>query len=154
MAEQQHEELITAAMQAQRAISHAVHAAADPTWLELDVTMAQLKALMVLADDAVTVGQLASTLGIGKPAASILVERLVQLGMATRTEDALDRRRTLVHLTDDGEALVTRLRQGGHDLMRAWIGQLSDDDLAALAQGLRALAEIAARHADPIATPA
>lgn len=150
----QHEELIAAAMQAQRAIAHALHAAADPAWLELDLTMAQLKALMVLADDAVTVGQLANTLGIGKPAASILVERLVQLSMATRSEDALDRRRTHVHLTAEGTELVTRLRQGGQDLLRAWLGGLRDDDLAALTQGLQALAAIAADQADPIATPA
>lgn len=151
---QSRDDLLDAAMQAQREIGHALHAAADPAWLHLDLTMAQLKALFVLADDALTVGQLADTLGIGKPAASILVERLVQLGLVARTEDAQDRRRALVSLTAEGADLATRLRQGGRDRLRFWLDQLSADDLDALVQGLQALVSIATAPSDQIATPA
>jgi DNA-binding MarR family transcriptional regulator len=135
-------ELIEAVIKAQREIAQSMHATADPAWLQLDLTMCQLKALFAMADDALTVGGLASALGIGKPAASILVDRLFQLRLITRAEDPLDRRRTLVRLTPEGEDLVAKLRQGGQERMRALLSQLDEGDLAALVRGLQALARI------------
>ncbi len=136
-----HEELVQDALQSQRAVLMALHTAGAPEWLHLDLTMAQLKALLSLsASGTATVGQLADSLCIGKPAASLLVDRLVHLGLVTRTEDSADRRRALTRLSPAGEELVTRLRQGGRGRMRAWLLALSDEDLAALAQGLHALA--------------
>jgi DNA-binding MarR family transcriptional regulator len=150
-----YEEMVEASLRAQREIAQALHAAADPVWLSLDLTMVQLKALFVLAEDAgLTVGGLAGQLGVGKPAASILVERLVQLELVARTEDIEDRRRTLVRLTAQGQALVEQLRQGGADRLRSLLVQLDLADLAALAQGLQALARVAGTGADKIAAPA
>ena len=137
------DQLIDNALQAQKQIVQAMHAAAEPTWLQLDLTMAQLKGLFALADGPMSIGQLAEALGSGKPAASILVERLVQLGLVERAEDLLDRRRTIARVTSQGEELVARLRQGGRDRLRAWLSRLGDDDLAALVQGLQALATVA-----------
>jgi MarR family transcriptional regulator, organic hydroperoxide resistance regulator len=145
-------QLIDDAMQAQKQIVQAMHAAAEPTWLQLDLTMAQLKGLFALADSPMTIGQLAEALGSGKPAASILVERLVQLGLVERAEDPLDRRRTIARVTAQGEELVARLRQGGRDRLRAWLSRLGDDDLAALVQGLQALATVAS--GEQVALPA
>ena len=125
--------LIDDALQAQKRIVGAMHMAAGPLWLQLDLTMGQLKGLFTLADSPMTIGQLAEALGSGKPAASILVERLVQLGLVERAEDPLDRRRTIARVTAQGEELAARLRQGGRDRFRGGLGQLDDDDLAALA---------------------
>jgi DNA-binding MarR family transcriptional regulator len=145
-----HEEMIERAAQAQREIGRALHAAADPAWLRLDLTMGQLKALILLSDPAaLTVGGLADQLGIGKPAASLLVDRLVQLQLVTRTEDAQDRRRTLLALTPEGGALVVQLREGGVNRLRTLMGRLDDDDLAALVRGLQALARVAAVDLEP-----
>jgi DNA-binding MarR family transcriptional regulator len=139
-------------MRAQREAVQAMHAATDPAWMELDLTMGQMKALFVLFDDtALTVGALATRLGLGKPAASILVERLVQLEFVTRTEDSLDRRRTLVRLTPKGEDLIGQIRQGGHDQLRALLGLLSPEDLSALCQGLQALGNVAAGQTREVA---
>jgi len=146
------DQLIDNALQAQKQIMQAMHAAAEPAWLQLDLTMAQLKGLFALADGPMTIGQLADALGSGKPAASILVERLVQLGLVERAEDALDRRRTIARVTARGEELVARLRQGGRERLRTWLSRLGDDDLAALVQGLRALAAAAA--GEQVALPA
>lgn len=152
----QHEELIAAVMAAQKQLGKALHGAASPTWQQLDLTMGQLKALVVLAEEALTVGGLANALGIGKPAASILVERLVQLDLVTRSEDVADRRRTLVRLTPEGNELMAQLRQGSRDTWYALLSRLDEADLTALAQGLQALARIAAAPPAPasVATPA
>ncbi len=145
------EAMIEATLRAQRAAMQGMHAAANPAWMGLDLTMAQMKALIVLADDAVlTVGALATRLGLGKPAASILVEKLVQLEFATRAEDVLDRRRTHVRLTARGEDLIAQLRQGGQDHLRALLERLSSADLAALCQGIQALA-VAAQPEEDVA---
>ena len=145
------DQLIDNALQAQKQIVQAMHAA-EPAWLQLDLTMGQLKGLFTLADGPLTIGQLAEALGSGKPAASILVERLVQLGSVERAEDPLDRRRTIARVTPQGEELVARLRQGGRDRLRTWLSRLGDDDLAALVQGLQALATVASSDRNEIIT--
>jgi DNA-binding MarR family transcriptional regulator len=119
-------------------------------WLSLDLSMGQLKGLITLtARRGMTVSEVAEALGVGKPAASMLVDRLTQLGLVSRHEDADDRRRTVVEPTEVGDALVTRLREnGGEQAMIGWLRQMAPDDRAALARGIQALAEIVARGAD------
>lgn len=141
---------IAAAVQAmhaaQRAISRPVHRHFTEDWIGLDLTMGQLKTLMTLAfEGALTVGGLAETLKVGKPSASILVDRLVQLGYVSRTEDSEDRRRTLVALTAAGDELAARLREGANDQLVKWLAAMRADDLDAFTRGMRALAAIAAR---------
>ena len=138
---------IRPAFAAQRAIIRALHRdQMPPDWAQLDLSMGQLKALMVLSNrQPMNVSGLAETLALSKPTASILVDRLVQLGFAERTEDAEDRRRTLVTPTPAGAALVLRLRQGSVDRLIRWMSALDPDDLAALTRGLRAVATAAER---------
>ena len=141
---------------AQREIRHTLMNANTPDWVELDLSMGQLKTLMALASqEGMNVSAVAETLRVGKPAASILVDRLVQLGFAQRTEDPEDRRRTLVAPTLSGRELVERLRQGGgENTMTRWLEQMDPDDLAALVQGLRALVAIARRETEQLDTAA
>lgn len=92
------------------------------------------------------VSELAEWLKASKPSASILVDRLVQLGYVERMEDRDDRRRTLVVLTAKGRELVARLQRSGGERMEGWMEQMSPDDLAALTRGLRALAAVVSRE--------
>ena len=111
-------------------------------WLEVDLTMAQLKTLVVLVDEGpCSISQVADVLGVSLPNASHLVERLVRLELAQRAEDALDRRRTLASVTPKGEELLRSLRQGGRAQMRAALEQIDHTNLQALESGLQALAQ-------------
>src|SRR5579862_4079279 len=84
---------VRAMLEAQHAISHCMAGPASQEWTALDLTIGQLKALMALSVRGdQTISEVAAHFGIGKPAASIMVDRLVQLGFARRTEDAIDRR--------------------------------------------------------------
>jgi DNA-binding MarR family transcriptional regulator len=142
-------ESIAAILAAQRSIVHSMFQSSMPDWIQLDLTMGQLRTLMALAADApMTVSQLADKLAISKPTASILIDRLVQAGDADRTEDQGDRRRTLVALTSAGVALVARLREGKSDRYERWLAAMPSEDLAALRQGMQALAAIA-ESSDP-----
>src|SRR5713226_3027342 len=120
-------------------------------WRDLDISMQQLRAIYLLRDEEVaTVGRLAELFSIGLPAASILADRLVRAGYLERNEDPADRRRVLLTLTRAGVQLVTDLHEGSYLLLRRWMARLSPEDLAALTQGWRALAEVAAHHAHPL----
>jgi MarR family transcriptional regulator, organic hydroperoxide resistance regulator len=122
-----------------RALQTTLKATSGTVWMELDLTIAQLRTLLVLAEEGpLVIGHIAQRLGIGLSTGGHLVDRLVQAGLAERAEDVEDRRRTLARLTPKGEDLYARLLN--HPLqMQSLIQKLSDSDMAALLQGLQAL---------------
>jgi len=123
-----------------RNLTRLLHERGAPAWLQTELTFAQLRALFTLADYGPTpIGRAAGRLGIGLPAASSLVDRLVEQGLVRRREDPFDRRRTLAETTEAGQALAQRLRQGSREALRAWLEQMDGDDLVALVRGLEAL---------------
>ncbi len=136
---QTREELEREAIAQYRELGRALKATHGPVWMKTDLTIAQLRTLLVLAEEGpLVIGQIAQRLGIGLSTGGHLVERLVQAGLAERTEDPEDRRRTLARLTPKGEDLYARLLTHPQH-MQTLIRKLDKDDLAALLQGLRAL---------------
>lgn len=124
-------------------VSRSLRVCAEPAWMELDLTMAQLKTLFTLEyGGSMTIGQTGEKLGISLPTASHLVDRLVHGGFVERTEDPADRRRTLASTTAQGSELVKRLRQGGRDMLVDWLKQLDDESLASLVGGLGDLVRV------------
>lgn len=121
-----------------------LQASSRPDWMELDMTMAQIKALFTISQgQAVAVSHVAQYLGVGQPTASHLVDKLVRQGFVGRSENPADRRVTLVRLTRRGANLVRRLYQGGDEEYRAWVRQLTDQERKSLLKGLQALARVA-----------
>jgi DNA-binding MarR family transcriptional regulator len=124
-----------------------------PTWLRLDLTMAQFRALVVVSHrPGITVGEVGCQLSIGQSAASLLVDHLVRRGLVSRAEDPADRRRALLGCSPDGVALLAELRQGSRQNLRELLASLNDDDLEGMSRGLRVLAR-AARTPVPDADP-
>lgn len=122
-----------------RAMMHSIKASSAEAWMEIDITFPQLRTLLILAEEGpLVIGQIAQRLGIGLSTGGHLVDRLVQAGLAERTEDSEDRRRTLARLTTKGEELHARLLNRVQHF-QTLIQKLDEDDLAALLQGLRAL---------------
>lgn len=126
------------------------HARSDSSaWLDLDITMGQLKALMTLiVNGPQSVGALGRALGIAEPSASILVDKLEEQGFATRATDREDRRRTMVQPTVAAQDLFDLLQRGRNEQLAEWLGELDADDLRALAQGLGALLGVARAQPD------
>ena len=130
-----------------------------PTWLKLDLSMAQFKALVAVERQAgVGVCRLGEHLGVGESAASLLVEQLVRRGYVSRQTDPADRRRVALAVTAMGAKRLRELRQGSDEIMHEWLAALTGDDRDALARGLGALAEVVcspeAMAADPLCHPA
>lgn len=135
---------IEAIIHEQHRFSRALSASFGQNWMQLDFTMPQLKTMMTLYNaGALPIGQVAEILGVGQPTASHLVDRLVQSGFVLRTEDAVDRRRTLAELSPRGTKLLDQLRQVRMEPLQRWLAQLDDMTLASLHLGLQALAEVA-----------
>jgi DNA-binding MarR family transcriptional regulator len=129
-----------------RTLGRTLKAASGTVWMEIDLTIAQLRTLLILAEEGpLVIGQIAQRLGVGLSTGGHLVDRLVQAGLAERTEDAEDRRRTLAQLTPKGEDLYARLLNHPLQLQRL-IQKLDEDDLAALLQGLQALNRLVERE--------
>lgn len=129
-----------------RSVNRALDRVILPVIVESGLTMAQFKALLAAGSDteqAITIGALACDLGIAQSTASLLVDRLEASGLVHRAQDPTDRRRVLVRPTARGEELVAELRLGRRQTFEGWIGGMPDEDLAALARGLRALAAAA-----------
>ncbi len=118
---------------------------ATTDWINIDMSMAQIKVVMVLHYlGSHTIHQLAERLQIGAPTASHLVEKLVQAGLASRLEAASDRRVVEVHLTDQGHALVKNLSGARDRIIAEWVVQLTVEQRQALEASLKALLAIIA----------
>jgi DNA-binding MarR family transcriptional regulator len=136
---QTREELELEVVTQYRTLVGALKASSGTLWMEIDLTIAQLRTLLILAEEGpLVIGQIAQRMGIGLSTGGHLVDRLVQAGLAERTEDAEDRRRTLARLTPKGEDLYARLLNPSLQ-MKTLIQKLENKDLAAFLQGLKAL---------------
>lgn len=116
-----------------------------PKLIGLGITMAQFKALLAVSaagERGIAVTELGVELSIGQPSASLIVDQLAKRGYVVRRPDEADRRRVLVGATPAGEELVAELRQGRRSTFLEWVGKMSDQDAAALAVGIHALAKV------------
>jgi DNA-binding MarR family transcriptional regulator len=94
-----------------------------------DLTPTKLRALAVLANDGLRVGELAERMGVDETTATRLADRLEDAGLATRSRAADDRRVTVVALTREGK----RLARAADEQRRRFF----EDVLAALEPGER-----------------
>ncbi|GCE11901.1 MarR family winged helix-turn-helix transcriptional regulator [Tengunoibacter tsumagoiensis] len=124
-------------------IAKALQRSVAPHWLQLEVSMAQVKVLFVLYHKgASTISAIAENLEIGLPTASHLVERLVRANLVQRSEGPTDRRQILASLTPQGELLIGQLQYERQEQLRQWVAQLTGEERQALATGLQALSHV------------
>jgi DNA-binding MarR family transcriptional regulator len=113
------------------------------SWARLDVTMPQLKVLMLLGlHGSAPVSSLATRMGVSPPNVTGILDRLEQHGWVRRTNDPTDRRVVRVVLTDEGKAFLEELQEAGHDRLRSRLLQMKAADQRALRQGISSLLDI------------
>lgn len=76
---------------------------------ELDLTLTQVKALVALSGDELTVKELAERLGLSLPGASRAVDALVARDLIGRRECPTDRRQKRLRCTEAGRQALARL---------------------------------------------
>jgi DNA-binding MarR family transcriptional regulator len=108
--------------------------------MDLDVTMPQMKVLMLLRENgALRVGVLARHLNVSTPTITGIVDRLVRQDLVKREDDPSDRRVVLNVLTAKGEQLMERLRHRSDEELTRIVGGLSAQEQTEVAHALKRL---------------
>ncbi len=124
------------------AMEEAVLAALLQHLTAMDLTIPQLRVLMVLltTEEGSTGQDLAASFGVSMASMSGMLDRLAAQGVVTRSPDPHDNRVRRVHATPLGVSVVRRLavaRPFRSDILM----RLRIEDLRALEQGFRAVSE-------------
>ncbi len=107
----------------------------NPSW-----SVPQLVTLGYLRDHpGASLSELAAQLGIGLPAASTLVSRLVELGHVDRRDDPAERRRTVLTLTRQGSAQLEGAIAASAEELAERLRELPARDLDRLSQAMAVL---------------
>ena len=107
---------------------------------ELDLSVVQAQALIALdARPGLNVGALAGTLSKDQASTSILIDKLMSLGLVTRETDPADRRRAQIYITAQAEPLVRRLETARNDINRLVTDALGRERSQALENLLNSL---------------
>ncbi len=120
---------------------------------ETDLTLAQLAALALLADESHLVSELADALGRSLSATSRLVEQLVQRRLVSRREASHDRRSRRVSIAARGRRLLDTLMARRAEAQLALVTELSLPEQARVAEGTALLATAARRRAQRRRSP-
>jgi DNA-binding MarR family transcriptional regulator len=78
-------------------------------------------------------------MGVTSAAASQLLDRLVQQGLAIRSEDAHDRRNKVVHLTEAGRAIVQEAMAARQGWLEEVVNQLTPQEQQQVEDAIRLL---------------
>jgi DNA-binding MarR family transcriptional regulator len=109
-------------------------------WHRGSLSLVQLIVLTVLeADSQLPMRRLAEALDVSDASATGIVDRMEKRGLVERSHGTTDRREVLVHVTGQGAAVFHDLQDLRRARLTAMVDQLSDDELAALLTGLRAM---------------
>jgi DNA-binding MarR family transcriptional regulator len=100
------------------------------------------------------VGELANAIGLSMPAASELVDRLVEEGYAEREINPADRRQVLVSLTPFAAQVGQELHELRRAQMRSAIARLQPDERPVFLRSLQALAAALREPLDGVTAPA
>jgi DNA-binding MarR family transcriptional regulator len=104
------------------------------------LTMAQTKVVLQVATyGQMTIGEIACRLNVSMPAASEIVDRLVDAGHLVRASDPADRRRVLIDATPATARLAEELNNLRRAQLRVALGSLAPDERPLFVRSLRAL---------------
>jgi len=125
-------------------MSHALGQYSPEAWLDLNLSIGQLKSLFFIDSEGTTnFRKLANALGVTPPDVTRIVDRLVEQGLVSRRENSEDRRMQLLQATKKGKALLARLRENKATHLHRILTHLSTAELTTVAQGLRSLVRAA-----------
>lgn len=137
------ERLIAEVQQLIHTIAFGRAAAPPDVWLQTELSMGQLCALLVLQHGGpARIGALAQALHMSPNATTAVVDRLETAGFVERAPDPADRRAVLVQASTAGAATVEQLMSANIQQLEGRLRQMSLDDLVALQRGGTALLRV------------
>jgi DNA-binding MarR family transcriptional regulator len=129
-------ELIEKIIELQRIVDRARRQYEVDVWMELDVTLPQLKSLFFISHQGSTnLSTLATALRVTPTNVTGIVDRLVKQGLVSRTENPDDRRMLLLRATEKGEELLIKLRERRWGYISGVLSHLDSKELNVIAEG-------------------
>ena len=133
-------ELIDEVIELQRRVSRSLRRSNQDAWMHLSLTAPQVKSLFFITNHGSTnFKNLADALKVTQSNLTGVIDRLVEQGLVSKTENSQDRRMTLLEATDKGEVLVSDLRERRISHLSQALSELSPKDLNAIIKGLSLL---------------
>jgi DNA-binding MarR family transcriptional regulator len=121
-------------------------------WVDVELTMSQLKMMFVLHSAmgpggslGLRVSEVAQWLGVTLPTVTAVMDKLVERGLVKRAEDRLDRRQHVCRLTANGQEMIHRLMAGRRTFTTALLDHLDANELKAFLGGMQVLLVAAER---------
>jgi len=140
-------ELIEEVIQLQRELNRALRRDESDVWMDLNLTIAQLKSLFFISNERGTNStKLAEALGVTPSNVTGIVDRLVRQGLVSRRKNPENRRMLVLQATEKGEALLSRLRERKIGQLSELLSCLNEEQLCTLARGLGFLVEATEVH--------
>ena len=143
------ERLIADIMGAQQRLQHLfAHDRSDPLFAS-QLTMPQLKILLLLYRLGDTSGrELAGLMGVSLATMSGMVDRLVAHDLVTRAEDPHDRRVRRITLSTTGSRMIADIITAGTEKQARLLRRLTDAELRTVADAMQAMVRVAAEDAE------
>jgi MarR family transcriptional regulator, organic hydroperoxide resistance regulator len=135
-------ELIKNIIENQRLINRFMRQEDPDVWMELNLTVAQVKCLFFIANhNDVNFRILAKALKVTPSNVTGIIDRLSEQDLVVRVANPQDRRMQMLKLTAKGTKLISNFRGSRVSLMNAVLNQLNDDQLAEIERGLAILSD-------------
>jgi len=109
--------------------------------VDVHVSPGHVQILIALSRGPHSVGQLAEVLGVSRPAATQLVDKLVEHGMVERHHDPEDRRVVLVDYVPGMREVARRIMESRRRRLAAALEALTDEELRTFLKGLKTVTE-------------
>jgi DNA-binding MarR family transcriptional regulator len=104
-------------------------------WLESDVTVAQLRVILVLHTEGPSrMSSIASAIGVALSTATGIVDHLVRKDLVLRDADPQDRRLVICKLSPEGQELANRLWTWGQSQIEKLLESLTAEQLQKAAE--------------------
>lgn len=124
-------------------ISQSIEQNRIASWIDLNLSMSQLKALVYITfQENVCVRDLSQALKMAQPNMTHLVDYLVKEGLVNREKNPLDRRIQVLKTTLKGQRLLADIRENIDTIMSGYLEKLNLNQLEALESGLTPLVKM------------
>jgi len=109
--------------------------------VEAHLSPGHIQVLMSMGRGPLPVGRIAEEVGVSRPAASQLVDRLEEHGILERKPDPEDRRIVLVDYVPGMQDVARRMMEARRQRLREALGGMTDDEVGIVLRGLELLVE-------------
>jgi DNA-binding MarR family transcriptional regulator len=107
---------------------------------QMGVTASQGYILLALPEmDSISMNDLSIKMRVANSTMTRMVDQLVQKGKVNRATDNQDRRIVLIHLTEQGRDVRTKLKNSLQDFFSQVLGDLPEDQRGEILHGLETL---------------